>query len=53
MMFYLEFHWQKTCKEFVKWKAITDHRLTEIIASVKNLQVFVGSVVTTLLSFKI
>ncbi|GAU36734.1 hypothetical protein TSUD_318320 [Trifolium subterraneum] len=29
---------EKTCQEFVKWKAITDHRLTEIMASVKNLQ---------------
>jgi hypothetical protein len=42
-MFYLEFQWQKTCKEFMKWKATTDHRLTEIIASVKNLQVYVGT----------
>ncbi|PNX92010.1 hypothetical protein L195_g015139 [Trifolium pratense] len=29
---------EETCKEFGKWKAITDHRLTEIMASVKNLQ---------------
>jgi hypothetical protein len=27
----------------MKWKATTDHRLTEIIASVKNLQVYVGT----------
>ncbi|MCH85706.1 protein DYAD-like, partial [Trifolium medium] len=29
---------EEICKEFGKWKAITDHRLTEIMASVKNLQ---------------
>ncbi|CAL5204435.1 unnamed protein product [Lathyrus oleraceus] len=33
-------------KELVKWKAITDHRLTEIMASLKNLQGKSGEMVT-------
>lgn len=38
-MFSVELPWQETYKDFVKWKAMTDHRLTEIINSLKGLQV--------------
>jgi hypothetical protein len=40
-MLYVEFQWQKTCKELMKWKAKTDNRLTEIMDSLKNLQVYI------------
>ena len=39
MMLCVELHCQETHKEFVKWKAAIDHRLTEIMASVKDVQV--------------
>lgn len=53
MMFYVELLWQETHKEFVKWKAITDHRLTEIVNSLKSVQVSRQYIGTTSLSFRI
>ncbi|KAH1112358.1 hypothetical protein AAZX31_04G187100 [Glycine max] len=34
----MELLWQETHKEFVKWKFMTDHRLTEIMTSLKDVQ---------------
>ena len=39
MMFCFELLWQETHKESVKWKFMTDHRLTEIMTSLKDIQV--------------
>lgn len=39
MMFCVELLLQERHKEFVKWKAMTDGRLTEIMTYVKGVQV--------------
>ena len=51
MVFCVELLWQETHKEFVKWKFMTDHRLTEIMTSLKDVQVSKKYIAITFSSF--
>lgn len=39
MICHVDSHWQETHKELVKWKAMTEQRLTWIMTSLKGVQV--------------
>lgn len=39
MISHVKSYWQETHKELVKWKAMTEQRLTGILTSLKGVQV--------------